>query len=186
MNVRRPWRGRVFVGASLDGYIARRDSDLDWLTDPPPEIRHRVPTSDRPALEWDTFYPTIDHLLMGRGTYEKVLTFGDWPYADLAVVVLSSTLTVDDPRITVVRTLEEATEHLESDAAENVYIDGGRVIQSCLAAGLVDEITVGIAPVVLGDGIPLFGPLSTDVRLRLEGTHATTGGMVHVTYAVER
>lgn len=182
----RSWRGRVFVGASLDGYIARSGSELDWLTEPRSDVPHRQVTSSLHALEWDTFYPDIDHLLMGRGTYEKVLTFGGWPYAGKQVLVLSSTLTSGDPRVTVVRTLDDAVRELAGQQAANVYIDGGQVVQSCLAADLVDEITVGIAPVLIGSGIPLFGFLDRDVRLELRGTHATGGGMVHITYAVHR
>jgi dihydrofolate reductase len=186
MSTTRSWKGRVFVGVSLDGYIARSDSDLDWLEDPRPEVPHREVTSSAHALEWDSFFPHVDHLLMGRGTYEKVLTFGGWPYSGKSVLVLSSTLPADDPRVTVLRTLDDATRHLAEEKARDVYIDGGKVIQSCLAADLVDEITVGIAPVLIGAGIPLFGALPGDVRLRLQGTHATGGGMVHVTYAVHR
>ena len=183
----RAWRGRVFCGVSLDGYLARADSDLDWLTDPPGDVPHEHPSSSRDGLEWDTFYPEIDHLLMGRGTYEKVLTFGEWPYAGTEVVVLSSTLSAaSDPRVRVVPSLDAAADLLAEREAREVYIDGGRTIQACLAADLVDEITVGLAPVLIGSGIPLFGPLTHDVRLRLEGTHATPGGMVHVTYAVHR
>lgn len=181
----RSWRGRVFVGVSLDGYIARTDSDLDWLTDPP-RADHAEVTSSRRALEWDTFHPDVDHLLMGRGTYEKVLSFGEWPYGGQTVLVLSSTLGSDDPRIAVVPSLDRAVEALEERGARHVYLDGGRTVQACLAADLVDEITVAFAPVLIGGGLPLFGALPHDVRLRLRGTHVGDSGMVHITYTVER
>ncbi len=184
MSDNRTWRGRVFVGVSLDGYIARADSDLDWLTDPPSDVPHEEITTSQKALEWDTFYPDVDHLLMGRGTYDKVLTFGEWPYDGKTVIVLSSTLASTDSRITVAETLDAARAILDRDAS-NVYIDGGQVIQACLAADLVDEITVSLAPVLIGGGIPLFGELSRDIRLRLRGSH-TFGGMVAATYDVQR
>jgi hypothetical protein len=80
MTMERTWRGRVFIGMSLDGYIARPDSDLRWLTDPPADITHEhIITSDRRALEWDTFICDIDHIVMGRCTYNKALTFGAAP-----------------------------------------------------------------------------------------------------------
>lgn len=183
----RTWRGCVFVGVSLDGLIARPNSDLDWLTDPPLGRPHRDITSSRHGLEWPTFIPGVDHILMGRATYEKVLTFDEWPYGDKAVIVLGTTpVARSDRRVLSASSLTEATRMLADRDARNVYIDGGRTVQSCLAADLVDEITVAFAPVLIGDGIPLFGALHGDILLTLEGTHATAGGMVHVTYSVHR
>lgn len=181
----RTWRGRVFCGISLDGYLARADSDLDWLTDPPAGIEHEQVVSDHRALEWNTFFPGVDHLVMGRGTYDKVLTFGEWPYAGKDVIVLSSSLAQDDPRITVATSLDEAVSLLEVRGAREVYVDGGRTVQAFLAAGLVDEVTVAFAPVLIGSGLPLFGSLPHDLRLRLAGSHVSAG-MVHATYTVVR
>jgi len=183
----RTWRGRVFIAMSLDGYIARSDASLDWLTHPPPNIEHDRVTSDRPALEWSAFIADIDHLVMGRGTYETVLTFDRWPFADRYVLVLSTTLSADaDPRVTVARSVKEAAELLSRRGAENVYIDGGQVIQAFLVCDFVDEITIAIAPVLLGGGIALFGDLGHEVRLRLRAAHASPGGMTHATYDVVR
>jgi dihydrofolate reductase len=169
---------------SLDGLIARPDSSLDWLTDPP-QITHEHITSDRPAIDWDTFLPANDHLVMGRGTYEKILTFDRWAYGNQRVVVLSRSLPADvDHRITVTRSIREAASLLSARQAENVYIDGGQTVQAFLAAGLVDEVTIGIAPVLIGTGIPLFGRVPADVHLRLRAAHASDGGMVHATYDV--
>jgi dihydrofolate reductase len=186
MTTARRWRGRVFVGVSLDGYLARRDSDLGWLTDPPPGIDHARITSAPPALDYDTFIADVDHLVMGRGTYDKVLTFGQWPYDGRQVVVLSTSLPRDaDPRVTVASGVDEAVRVLDARGAREVYVDGGRVVQAFLRAGLVDELTVSHAPVLLGDGISLFGSLPGDVRLRLRGAHAGDG-MTHATYDVVR
>lgn len=182
----RTWRGRVFIGVSLDGFIARRDGDIGWLTDPPEGIGHAAVASDAPALEWDTFYPGVDHLVMGRGTYEKVLTFGFWPYEDVRTLVLSTTLETDDPRMTIVRSVEEAAAALTAAGARSVYVDGGATIRGFLRADLVDEVTLSLAPVLLGDGLPLFGDVGRDVRLRLLGSHATGSGMVAATYEVCR
>lgn len=182
----RTWVGRVFIGISLDGFIARADGDIEWLTDPPAGRTHAAVTTDVAARDWDTFYPAVSHLVMGRGTYEKVLTFGEWPYAGKQVLVLSTALTTDDANITVVRTLGDAVAELTRRGARDVYVDGGKVIQAFLQAGLIDEITVGIAPVLIGDGLPLFGRLDSDQLLELAGVHATDSGMVHVTYRLRR
>ena len=183
----RDWRGRVFIGMSLDGYIARPDSSLEWLTDPPPGIEHYSISSNHPALEWNAFIEDIDHLVMGRATYDKVLTFEHWPFADRHVLVLSTTLSASaDSRIAVVRSVQEAATLLSQRDARNVYVDGGKVIRAFIASDLVDEITIAIAPVLIGAGIALFGELSDDVRLRLRAAHASSNGMTHQTYDVVR
>jgi dihydrofolate reductase len=185
VNAPRRWRGRVFIGMSLDGFIARSDSNLDWLTEPPREVRHEHVNSDHRALDWETFMPQIDHIVMGRGTYEKVLTFESWPFTGQHVAVLSTALSAsDDPRIMVVRSVKTATALLSRRHAREVYIDGGQTIHAFLEADLIDEITIGIAPVLIGTGIPLFGPRPHDIRLRLRATHATSGGMTLTTYEV--
>ncbi|MFQ6486186.1 dihydrofolate reductase family protein [Actinomycetaceae bacterium L2_0104] len=186
MNETRTWTGRVFIGASLDGFIARPNGDIDWLTDAIPGPNHTPPTSSHRALDWDTFYPGVDHLVMGRGTYEKVLTFGQWPYTGKTVIVLSTTLTADDPNIVIAPTLDDALHALQSGAARQVYVDGGQVIQTFLRQGLIDEITIGWAPVLIGQGLALFGPLNQDIQLALTSTHASDSGMVHATYRVHR
>ena len=186
MTVTRAWTGRVFIGASLDGYIARSDGDIGWLTDPPPVPHSANRTTSPEALGWDSFFPEIDHLVMGRGTYEKVLTFGRWPYAGKRVIVLSTALHVADDRVTVVRDLDAAIGALDAFGARQVYVDGGKVIQAFLRADLIDEISIGWAPVLLGQGLPLFGFLEHDVRLRLLSSSTGDNGMVSATYAVHR
>ncbi|MBB2923391.1 dihydrofolate reductase family protein [Cellulomonas cellasea] len=184
MTTDRAWTGCVFIGVSLDGYIAKPDGDLAWLTDPAPRD-HVVGTADRPALVWETFYPGVDVLVMGRATYETAVGFDAWPYAGKDVVVLSTTLPDDDDRVRVARSLEEVRALLAGLGATRVYVDGGRTVQSFLSAGLVDELTVAIAPVLLGRGARLFGELDHDVLLTLRGSHATADdGLVRITYAV--
>lgn len=181
----RTWTGRVFIATSLDGFIARPDGDIGWLTDPP-QRPHAHVDSSRPAQTWDTFFPAVDHLVMGRGTYDKVASFDEWPYADKRVVVLSTTPRDDDDRVTVVRTLDDALLALDDGHAQQVYVDGGQVIRTFLRAGLIDELTVSRAPVLLGSGLPLFGDLPDEVHLSLQASHASDDGMVHSTYTVER
>lgn len=106
MNSERTWQGCVFIGMSLDGYIAAPDGDLTWLTDPSPRP-HTASNTDHPALVWETFFPTVDILVMGRATYETVLGFDAWPFEGKRVIVLSTTVPRDD-RVHVVKSVREA------------------------------------------------------------------------------
>ncbi|WP_271984084.1 dihydrofolate reductase family protein [Pseudoclavibacter terrae] len=180
----RTWRGRVFIGVSADGKIAREDGTLDWLTDPSPRPHAVSGNSDRPALVWETFSPTIDTIVMGRATYESVLGFDGWPFDGKRVIVLTSRTAVEDARVTRAESVDEATRLLGEGGAAEVYIDGGRTIQSFLRAGLVDEITLSVAPIILGAGRSLFGTLDADVLLTVRGSHATEDGLVRTTYDV--
>lgn len=188
MTQRRTWKGAVFIAASVDGFIALPDGDLAWLTDPPPEPRH-VPAwsaSDAPP-GYEDFTADVSHLVMGRGTYEKVLTFGSWPYEKFRTLVLSTTLArTVDPRVTVARSVTEARELLNLDAATHVYVDGGRVLSDFLRHDLVDELTITRAPVLLGQGLPLFHELPQEIRLIHLGTATSETGMVSTRYAVVR
>ncbi len=140
----RGWTGHVFIATSVDGYIARSDGDLDWLTDAPPNQRH-VPAdhgTDAPP-DYETFTAGVSHLVMGRGTYEKVLTFHPWPYDRFSVVVISTRLHPGhDDRISVVSTIGEACSFLEEEQATSVYVDGGEVVSGFLGEGLIDELTI--------------------------------------------
>ncbi len=181
----RSWTGCAFIGTSLDGFIARPDGDLDWLTAPIPRP-HTTDVTRHPALTWETFFPTIDTLVMGRSTYETVLGFDSWPFHKKRVIVLSTTIDPDD-RVEVARTVVDAASMLDTGASTRVYIDGGRTIQAFLAAGLVDEITVSIAPVLIGRGHRLFGDLTDDVLLTMRGHHSSEGdGLLRVTYDIAR
>lgn len=181
----RAWLGRVTIGVSLDGFIARPDGDIGWLVEPPAGREHVAIQSSRPAVTWDSFLPAVDHVVMGRGTYDTVRGFDEWPYPGKTVIVLSTTLTEPDGRVRLARTLDEAVAMLDAGGARQVYIDGGQTIQAFLRAGLIDEVTVSWAPMLLGVGRRLFGSLAQDTLLTLLGTHATQDGMVHATYRVE-
>ncbi|MFI6298583.1 dihydrofolate reductase family protein [Nonomuraea sp. NPDC050790] len=169
----------VFIGISVDGFIARLDGDLQWL------ISRGEATGE---YGYDEFISGIGTIVMGRGTYEAGLGFGEenWPYHGLDVVVLSTSLETDDPRITIYRSLDEVVEGLNARGVGSAYIDGGKVIQSFLRAGLIDELTISTVPVLIGTGVPLFGPLEADVSLRHLSTKVLEAGMVQTKYAVER
>lgn len=186
MDTDRQWLGLALIATSTDGYIAREDGDISWLTDAPPEPRH-VPAQDgpHPPPDYHEFYASVDHLVIGRGTYEKVLTFESWPHQEKKVIVLSTTLTEgSDTNITVARSVHAAVQLLTARKARRVYVDGGKVIQSFLRHGLLDELTVSVAPILLGAGLPLFGKLDRDVRLIHLGSASGNTGMVTSHYAV--
>jgi dihydrofolate reductase len=178
--------GCVFVGTSLDGFIAREDGDLDWLTSAGDELGD---------TGYEEFFSGVDAMVLGRGTYDTVSAFPDWPYAGKRVLLLSRTLhrsyTSSSPpssplpaETTVHPTLGDVIDVLVAEGRRRVYVDGGRTIQSFLRAGLVREITITRAPVLLGSGIPLFGPLSTDVHLRYLGGRELGAGFTQASYEV--
>lgn len=169
----------VFIATSLDGYIAREDGGLDWLPG----------FAAGEDYGYAAFMATVDALVVGRHTYETVRGFGDWPYGETRVVVLSRR-GVDVPealRATVEVRAGEPADVLRALGAEGVrrvYLDGGRTVQGFLRAGLVTEMVLTRVPVLLGAGIPLFGPLDGDVRLRHVETRAFPSGLVQSRYRV--
>lgn len=122
---------------------------------------------------------------MGRGTYEKVLTFDPWPYDRFRVLVISTRLERGrDTRVSVVGSIDGAYAVLAQERATSVYVDGGKVVSEFLGLGLIDELTISRAPVLLGAGLPLFHTLPTETRLIHLGTSTTTSGMTSTRYRI--
>ncbi|NPD04152.1 dihydrofolate reductase [Nocardioides sp. zg-1308] len=170
------WEGLVFIGTSVDGQVARADGSLDWL------VTRGEAAGD---AGYAAFMERVDVILMGRATYEVARGFDPWPYAETPVVVLSTTLAAgQDDRVRVVRSLDEASDLFDGMRAGGVYVDGASTVRSCLAAGLVDELTISQVPVLIGAGIPLFGSLPHDIDLSVERSAVLGGGMVQTTYRV--
>jgi len=168
----------VFVGASVDGYIARADGALDWL-----------PEGGGEPHGYNEFIATVDAIVIGRGTFETVLAFEAWPYGDKRVVILSSRpLDLSAVKGGVVEQMSgspaEIVSRLAASGAHHLYIDGGITIQRFLRAGLIQRITITRVPVLIGDGIPLFGSLPRDVRLRHIATQSYPSGLVKSEYEV--
>ena len=171
--------GHVFIAASLDGFIARKDGDIDWL------MQHSAEGED---YGYDAFMASADGLIMGRGSFEKVLTFDDWPYQK-PVVVMSRTMKDGDVPERLrgkVRISSETPRALmaalEREGWRRVYVDGGKVIQSFLAAGLIEDMLLTRIPVLIGDGLPLFGPTTRDIALQHLETKAFPSGLVSSRY----
>ena len=180
MTDQRPFTCHVFIGTSLDGFIARADGDLEWLT-----------SRGEAAGEYgfQEFIDSIDTVAMGRVTYEDWLRLGadHWPFHGKHVAVLSTRLDAeDDPRIVVYRNVDQLLESLADRKTKSVYVDGGRVIREFLHAGLIDTITITTVPVLIGSGIPFPGDLEADIPLIHQSTKVFGAGLVQSAYSVDR
>lgn len=169
----------VFIGTSLDGFIAKPDGDIAWL------LERSDPAEDHGYM---AFIADKDAVVMGRGTYEKVLTFDVWPY-QLPVVVLSRQLadtSVPEHLQGKVRfsrqTPEQLMEQLAAENLQRIYVDGGQLIQSFLRAGLVHEMILSTMPVLIGDGRRLFGDVNQDMDWRLLSSQSFPSGLVQSRY----
>ncbi len=174
----------VFIATSLDGFIAREDGDLNWLD----AANAAVPVGE--DCGYESFMSSIDVLVMGRYSYEKVLSFGDWPYRDKPAIVLSSQA-IEIPRSIskfVQQSSEspkELSERLSNEGVNRIYVDGGITIQRFLAAGLIHDITITVIPVILGKGKSLFGDFEKDISLEHIATIAYDFGFVQSSYRVK-
>jgi dihydrofolate reductase len=168
----------VFVGTSLDGFIARPNGDLDFL-----------PEGGGEAHGYEEFMASVDAVVMGRNTFEKVLTLGPWPYGEKRVVVLSNgSVDLTAARTGVVERMAgppaEIAAQLSESGVQHAYVDGGITIQRFLRAGLIGRLIVTRVPVLIGEGIPLFGALAHDVRLDHVATRHFRSGLVQSEYRV--
>jgi dihydrofolate reductase len=168
----------VFVGASVDGFIARANDDLDFL-----------PPGGGEPHGYNEFIASVDAIVIGRKTFEKVLTLGPWAYGDKRVVVLSSRPL--DLSAAVGGSVEqmggppaEIVSQLAASGAHHLYIDGGITIQRFLRAGLIQRLIITRVPVLIGEGVPLFGTLPRDIRLRHVATRHYPSGLVQSEYEV--
>ncbi|MCR2747440.1 dihydrofolate reductase family protein [Limnobacter parvus] len=171
----------VFIATSLDGFIARKDGSIDWLN----QANQVVPPGE--DCGYGKFMADVDVLVMGRNTFEQVLTFTPWPYGSTPVIVMSRNGVALPPTVpSSVSVSTEAPaaliERLGKQGVKKVYLDGGQTIQSFLATGLVNSITITTIPVLLGEGKPLFGPLPKDVKLLHKSTKAFEFGFVQSQY----
>jgi dihydrofolate reductase len=171
----------VFVGVSLDGFIARPNGDLDWLMG--------EGGGDSAEYGYNEFIAGIDAIVMGRKTFEKVLTFDKWYYGTKRVVVLSGRLldlSTAQVRGGVVEQMAgspaEIASKLAASGARHLYVDGGITVQQFLRAGLIHRLIISRLPVLIGEGIPLFGSVPGDIRLRHVATRTYPGGMVQSEY----
>ena len=173
-------KSSVFIATSLDGYIARTNGAIDWL---PTE------SADGPDEDYGykKFVYTVDALVMGRNSFETVLGCGiAWPYTKPVIVLSSGKLEIPEAIRGKVEAMSgtptEVIHRMEERGAKHLYIDGGKTIQGFLAAELIGRMTITRIPILLGSGLPLFGPLSGDVKWRHVETRSWPSGLTQSTY----
>ena len=175
--------GHVFIAVSMDGFIARKDGALDWL------MKQKTEGEDH---GYDDFMASVDGLVIGRGSFLKVLTFDEWPY-EKPVVVMSASLGDNDipaalrDRVRLSRLSPRALmAELGKEGWARAYVDGGKIIQSFLAEGLIADMVLTRIPILIGEGLPLFGPLENDIDLKHVSTRTFPSGLIGSTYQVSQ
>ena len=173
-------KASVFIGTSVDGFIARPNGDLDFL-----------PEGGGEPHGYDEFMASVDAIVIGRKTFETVLAYPVWPYGNKRVVVLSSQpIDFSSVRGGVVEQMSgspaEIVAKLAASGVRHIYVDGGITIQGFLRAGLIQRLIITRVPVLIGDGIPLFGSLPHDVRLDHVATQHYPSGLVKSEYRIAR
>jgi len=173
----------VYIATSIDGFIARPDGDIDWL------LRPEFNDAANVGLVYSEFISTVDAIVMGRHSFEKVLTFDQWYYEGIDVVVLSSQkVYIPDHLIGKVRntsgTPDQIISELENEGKKHVYVDGGITIQRFMAAKLIDELTITVIPMLLGSGIPLFGNTGSEQQVELIDVFSSKNGTIQKRYRV--
>lgn len=156
----------VYIATSLDGFIATDNGSIDWLDE--------IPNPDNNDFGYADFMNGIDALVMGRKTFEKVLTFDVWPYDKPVFVLTSSMVQVPqelEGKVELVHgTPRDVVTQLKELGHHNLYIDGGITIQGFLEEDLIDEMVITRAPILLGNGIPLFGKISQKLQFKHKST----------------
>jgi dihydrofolate reductase len=170
-------KASVFVGISVDGYMARPDGRFDFL-----------PEGGGEPHGFDEFFATVDALVIGRNTYEVVLPFTPWPYGTKPVFVLSSRPLNPAPAGAVIERLSDTPAQivrlLDQRGFKHAYVDGGITIQAFLREGLIQRLVMTRVPVLIGRGISLFGETGRDIRLTHVATTTYVSGMVKSEYEV--
>ncbi len=170
----------VFCGVSVDGFLARSDDALDFLS-----------SGEQEPHGFNEFLANVDVVVIGRRTFEVVQRLGHLAlYGKKQVVVLSGrSLDLSMVKGAIVEQMSgepaEVVEQLNGRGFKHAYADGGITIQRFLAAGCVDRIVITRVPVLIGAGVPLFGSVPRDIPLRHVATHSYPGGLVQTEYEVE-
>ncbi|MBS4026509.1 MAG: dihydrofolate reductase [Clostridia bacterium] len=166
----------LYIAQSLDGYIAREDNDISWLS---------VVEHDNEDYGYDDFIKTVDTVFMGRKTYEKVLTFGvEFPHKGRTCYVLSKTLKGADENVQFFSgSIEDIITKIKVQKGENIFIDGGsEVVREFRDKDLIDEYAISIIPILLGKGIRLFRETDTENNLKLVESKIFDSGLVQLKY----
>jgi len=172
----------VYIATSLDGYIAGPNENLNWLDN--------IPNPDKNDYGYSEFIKNIDAIVMGKNTYQKVLTFGKWPYNKPVFVLSNSLPNIPKDLIGKVEVIKgdikKLIRQLTEQGFKNLYIDGGQTIHSFLKEDLIDEMIITIIPILLGDGIPLFHRLDQQLKFKHKNTKSYNNNLVKSHYIRDR
>ena len=192
-----------FIATSLDGFIARIDGRIDWLTQKQsPKNKRQSDQNTRTNMQssentnsedltedygYRSFYDSTSCLVMGRNTFEKVVSFPEWPYANKRLIVLSKRLKEIPEEYQERAELYSGSPQmlsvdLQSQNVRHVYIDGGLTLQSFINAKILNQITITQVPILLGNGIPLFSSTKQDFHLELLSNNSFESGFVQSKY----
>ena len=166
----------LYIAESLDGFIAKEDNDISWLS---------IVEKPNEDYGYNDFVNTIDTVIMGRKTYEKVLSFGiEFPHKDKKSYVLSRTLEGTNENVEFYNgNINDLTKMLKSEDGKNIFIDGGaEVVREFRNENLIDEYIISIIPVLLGKGIRLFKDSDMENKLKLIESKVFDSGLVQLRY----
>ncbi len=145
----------LFIASSIDGYIAKPDGNIDWL-----------PTCTPSG--YDGFYKSIDTVIMGKNTYDQVLSFGVYPYHDKMSYVFTRNNEQNNDNVQFVSDVEKLVRKILSVSGLDIWLVGGsQIISTFMNLGFVDEIILSVIPVHLGNGIPLFTNIQNETKFEL-------------------
>jgi len=180
----------VYIATSADGYIATLEGGVGWLhTAGNPD----ADLGDNPDMGFGAFLDSVDCMIMGRKCMEMIssmnLTPEQWPYGDIHIVVLSNTLKEPPENLhgkveMFSGEISNLISKLESNGLKHAYVDGGSTITSFINLNLIDEMTITKAPILLGEGLPLFGKLNNYVKLENTRAKAFSNDFIQIKYAV--
>ena len=172
----------VYIAQSIDGFIAGKNGELDWLND--------IPNPTNSDFGFAEFMSSIDAIVMGRNTFDKVRTFGFWPYSKPVYVISRTLHELPDEFSGKAEVLnlkpDQILAKFNSEGIRNIYVDGGLLIQSFLAEDLIDHLIITVIPVLLGDGISLFGKQDSRLKFRLESSEVLISSLVKNHYTRDR
>jgi Dihydrofolate reductase len=167
----------LFIAMSLDGYIAKPDGDISFLDEM---------NQEGEDYGYNAYIETVDTVLLGRKTYDKIRSMGvDIPYGNRSVYVLTRT-SRENLGMTIFYSgdLRDLVNDLKSQSGKNIYCDGGaEIIQQLLADELIDEMTISVIPVILGNGIRLFNGSYAEQKLNLLDSKSYRKGLTQLHYA---
>lgn len=172
----------VLIAVSLDGYIARRDGSIDWL--------HGQDASGDDMSSYDIFIQDIDTVVMGWNTYHQIsseLLQGEWPYRGLTTYVMTHRTppATDEDIHFVDRDVCALVAELKQRAGKGIWICGGAgVIRPLLQRRMADRLHISVIPIILGDGISLFGGLEQELPLRFVSSQSYNG-ITDLVYEIE-